>query len=213
MPEPVKTRTYKSAVRTQQAADTRRAVLRAARDLFADRGYADTPIGEVARRAGVAVDTVYSSVGRKPLLLLAVLDMTLAGGDEPVPAEERDYVRAIRAAPTAEQKIAVYASALGGLLHRTAPLLRALRQAAGTDEECARVRRQVDDRRAANMRLFAAELRAAGGVRVDLTDDEVADLVWATSSVDYFDLLGARGWDAGRFAVHLDDLWRRMLLA
>jgi AcrR family transcriptional regulator len=213
VPDQVKTRTYKSALRAQQAAATRRAVLVAARDLFGTRGYAETPVREVAARAGVSVDTVYAAVGRKPQLLLAVLDMTLAGGDEPVPAEERDYVRAVRAAETAEQKVAIYARALAGLLPRTAPLLLALKQAAEDDEECARVRRQVDERRAANMRLFAADLRAAGGVRDDLTDAEVADLVWATNSVEYFDLLASRGWDAGRVAVHLEDLWTRLLLS
>lgn len=39
--------------------DKRQAILRAARDLFADQGYEDTTIAEIARVAGVAVGTVY----------------------------------------------------------------------------------------------------------------------------------------------------------
>jgi AcrR family transcriptional regulator len=212
VPDQVKTRRYTSALREQQAERTRRAVLRAARSLFTRRGYADTSVAEVARRAKVSVDTVYASVGRKPQLLLAVVDMVLAGGDEPVPAEERDYVRAIRAAPTAEEKIAGYAAALATLLPRTAPLLDALREAARTDPGCAAVWKQVNERRAANMLLFAQDLRGTGRLRSDLSDEEVADVVWSTNAVEYYALLAARGWDGPRVGALLEDLWTRLLL-
>ena len=91
--ESVKTRRYRSAVREEHAAATRHAVLSAARELFTGRGYDATSVSEVARAAGVSVDTVYASVGRKPGLVLAVVYMVLGGADEPVPAEQRDYVR------------------------------------------------------------------------------------------------------------------------
>ena len=213
MTEPVKTRRYRSAVREERAERTRRDVLSAARDLFRSHGYAGAAVGDIAARAGVAVDTVYSSAGRKPQLLLAVLDMELAGGDVPVPAAERDYVRAIRAAPTAEEKIATYARALGSLLPRTAPLLDALREAARGDDACAAVLRQVNERRAANMLLFAQDLRSTGRVREDLHDQQVADVVWSTNAVEYYGLLTARGWDGPRFGALLTDLWTRLLLA
>ncbi|MGN6575407.1 MAG: TetR/AcrR family transcriptional regulator [Nocardioides sp.] len=213
MGEAVKTRRYRSALREQQAARTRRAVLTAARDLFGEQGYAGTAVGQVADRAGVSVDTVYTSVGRKPELLLGVLDTVLAGGEEPVPAEERDYVRAIRAAASAEEKLRIYAHALAGLLPRTAPLLEALRDAARTDEGCAQVWRQVNERRAANMLLLAEDLRATGRLREDLTDQEVADVLWSTNAVEYFGLLSSRGWDGPRVGALLEDLWTRLLLA
>lgn len=213
MPDSVKTRSYRSRLRAEKAAETRRAVLAAARDLFHETGYAGTSVGQIAARAGVAVDTVYTSVGRKPQLLLAVIDMALGSADEPVPAEERAYVRAIRAAGSAAEKIAVYASALGELLPRTAPLLEALREAAAGDPGCAAVRDELNARRAANMRLFAGDLRATGQLRVDLSDDEVADLVWSMNSVEYFGLLSARGWTPEAYAGLLRDVWTRTLLA
>lgn len=212
MSQPVKTRRYTSPVRVQQAERTRRAVLRAAGTLFMTRGYADTSVAEVARRAKVSVDTVYASVGRKPQLLLAVVDMVLSGGNEPLPAEERDYVRAIRTAATAEDKIAVYARTLGELLPRTAPLLEALREAARTDAGCAAVWKQVNDRRADNMLLFARDLRGTGRLREDLTDQEVADVVWSTNAVEFYALLAAREWDGPRVGALLEDLWTRLLL-
>ena len=213
MEEPVKTRRYSSELRAEQAARTRRQVLAAARELFTSKGYPGTAVAEVARLAGVSVDTVYSSVGRKPDLLLAVIDMTLGGAEEPVTAEERGYVKAVRAAPTAEGKIAAYTEALGRVIPATAPLLTALREGALSDPGCARVLEHLEDRRAANMRLFAADLRSAGGLRRDLGDDEVADIVWSTNSVEYYSLLRSRGWSAERYAEHLRDLWTRVLLS
>ncbi len=212
MPQPVKVRAYRSVLRTEQAAATQRQVLRAARELFTRQGYADTTVAAVAARARVSVDTIYASVGRKPQLMLAVIDTVLGGGTDPVPAEQRDYVRAIRSAPTAAEKIHVYATALGRVLPATAGLQEALRHAAQTDAECAVVWEGLNQRRAANMGLFAADLRATGAVRPDLTDDVVADIVWSTNSVDYYVLLRARGWTPEQYARWLEDLWRRTLL-
>ena len=104
-------------------------ILQAAQSLFTTRGYAQTPVTEIAQLAEVSLDTVYAAVGRKPQLLLAVHDMVLAGGQDGVPAEERDYVRAVRAAPTARAKIETYAAALGRVLPTNAPLMIALRDA------------------------------------------------------------------------------------
>lgn len=213
MAGPVKTRRYSSPVREERAARTRAAILRSARDLFATRGFPGTSVGDIATRAGVSVDTVYTSVGRKPQLLLAVIDMTLGGGDEPVPTEERGYVRAVRAAPTAYEKIAIYAETLGELLPRTAPLLRALKDAALSDSECAATWNHLTERRARNMRIFAADLRATGGLREDLSDDDVADLLWSMNAVEYFELVTSRGGSSRRYAELVRDVWTRTLLA
>jgi AcrR family transcriptional regulator len=57
------------------AAETRREILRAARQLFAARGYANTSIQQIADESGVAVQTIYSSVGSKATLVLALNDL------------------------------------------------------------------------------------------------------------------------------------------
>jgi AcrR family transcriptional regulator len=207
-----KRRPYDATARRASAERTRRRVLSAAHRLFTTQGYAETSVAQVARRARVSVDTVYSAVGRKPLLLLAVHDMVLAGGSAPVPAEQRDYVRAVREAPTARAKIETYAAALGTVLPTTVPLMNALREAGSTDPECRRVWQSVNDRRAANMRLFAADLRATGEIRSDLTDDQVADLVWSMNSAEYVGLLLSRGIGPGGLTALLADVWCRTLL-
>lgn len=187
-------------------------MLRAARDLFTTRGYAETSVADIARHAKVSLDTIYASAGRKPQLLLAVHDMLLGSAQEPVPAEERDYVRRIRAAATAEDKIRVYAEALADLLPRTVPLNLALREAGASEPECRQLRDSISRRRRANMRLFAAELRDTGRLRPDLTDEQAADLVWSMNSPEYFQLLIDAGYTPAQYANLVADAWIRTLL-
>lgn len=211
MTEPVKRR-YDSSGRARRAAATRAAILSAARDHFVERGYAGTAVADVAAAAQVNVDTVYASVGRKPQLMLAVIDMTLASSDHPVAVEQRDYVRAVHRAEGARAKLETYASALGRVMPRVAPLFEALAQAALTDDECARLRSTIADRRAVNMRTLAAELTATGDLRDDLTEAHVADLLWTTNAPEYFALAVARGWSPTTYAERLADLWTRLFL-
>ncbi len=211
MTRPVKTRSYRSPMRTAQADDTKLAILAAARDLFISQGYSCT-VAAIAARAGVAVDTVYASVGRKPDLVRAVIDMVLGSSEEPIPAEQRDYVRRIQSAATAREKIETYADALTRLLPLLAPLQQALRQAGQTDPHCDRSWRELVDRRAARMVLLTRELRQTGDLRADLDDQHVADIIWATNSAEYFELLTQRGWSPRQFGDHLIDLWTRALL-
>ena len=46
----------------------------------------------------------------------------------------------------------------------------------------------------------------------DLDDQDVADIIWATNSAEYFELLTQRGWSPRQFGNHLIDLWTRALL-
>ena len=208
---PVKRR-YDASKRREAAANTRKAILDAALELFADRGYAATPMTAIAEQAGVALDTVYASVGRKPQLARLLIEAAISGRSQAVPAEERDYVRAIQAAPDAGTKIAIYASAMRMIAGRLAPVLGIVQQAAPAEPELAALWREIAERRAANMRRFVADLAAVAPLRVDL--DEAADIVWATNAPELYQLLaGQRGWSPERYEHFLADAWRRLLLA
>ncbi len=212
--KPRSTRSYVSTTRAEQAAATRRRVLDAARTLFTTHGYAAVGMAQLAAAAGVAVDTVYASVGRKPEVLRALVESALSGTDDAIPAEQREQVRRVRAARSARDMISLYAAAVTAVGERMAPISSALREAAVSDPECAALHRQISERRAANMRLFAADLRATGELRPDLSDDEVADIVWSMNAAEYRALLvDARGWSSERFGAWLQDAWCRTLLA
>jgi AcrR family transcriptional regulator len=213
VPDEVKSRSYRSAARQEQARATRRRILTAAAALFSRQGYADTTVAQVAEQAGVSVDTLYASVGRKPQILLAVHDMALGSADEPIPALQRDYVAAVRRAEGARAKIQLYAEALGRILPDAVPLSDALRIAAIGDPECRAVWDALNERRAANMLLLAADLRATGEIRADLSDGDVAHLVWSMNSPEYYLLVTGRGHTPEQYAALVADVWIRTLLA
>jgi AcrR family transcriptional regulator len=211
MPSPVKRR-YDASRRRQAAARTRSAILDSARQLFTERGYAATSMTAIADRAGVALDTVYAAVGRKPELARMLIETAITGTDQAVPAEQRDYVRAIQAAPDAETKIAVYAAAITAITPRMALILGIIQQAAPTEPELAALWTEIAERRAANMRLFVADLAAVAPLR--LNPDQAADIVWATNAAEMYQLLvGQRGWTPERYQRFLADTWQRLLLA
>jgi len=154
------------------------------------------------------VDTVYAAVGTKPVLFRLLLETAISGTDEAVPAEERDYVQAIRAEPTARRKIEIYAAAVRAVSQRRAPLHLVLRGAAAHAPELARIRDDIAARRANNMRLFAHNLMETGETRPDLHVDEIADVVWSTNSAEFYSLLvHDRGWPPERFEQWLADTW------
>lgn len=213
MPRAVKARAYNSERRRQASAQTRRRILDAAHDLFVAHGYHATTVAEVADRARVHVDTVYQLAGRKPSLLRELIEESISGQDHPVAAEQRDYVLAIRNEPDPARKIALYAHAIRRIQERLAPLFLALRDASTVDEDAAAVWREISDRRAANMRLFAQDLAAAGGVRAGLQTDAIADTVWVMNSSDVFVLLTRdRGWSTQRYEDWLAASWSRLIL-
>ena len=211
MPGSVKRR-YDASRRRQAADRTRAAILDAARELFTERGYAATPMTAIADRAGVALDTVYASVGRKPELARLLIETAISGTGQAVPAEQRDYVTAIRAATDAETKIAIYAAAVTAIAPRLALVLGIIQQAAHADPELAALWEEIAERRAANMRRFVADLAAVAPLRLE--PEQAADVVWATNSAEMYQLLvGQRGWTPQRYERFLADTWRRLLLA
>jgi AcrR family transcriptional regulator len=209
----VKKRSYDSSARLERSNETRQAILDTARFEMLERGYRATTIAEIARRAGVHVDTVYALVGRKPVLLRELIEHAISGTDKAIPAERRDYVEAIRAEPDPRRKLAIYARATREIHARLAPLLLALRDASTTEPEARAVWEEISERRAMNMRELAKDLKSVGGIRSGLSVAEAADTIWVTNSAEVYVLLTTeRGWPASRYERWLADSWSRLLL-
>jgi AcrR family transcriptional regulator len=209
----VKRRSYDNAVRAERSAHTRRRILDAARELLLTKGYRATTIAAIARQAAVHVDTVYELVGRKPHIVRTLVEAAISGTDDAVAAEERDYVRRIRSIDDPRQKLAIYASAVRTLQPRMAPLFAALRDASATEAEAAAIWHEISERRAANMRTFAAELDRVDGLRAELSIADAGDVVWALNSPEMYLLLTRdRGWSPEQYELWLYDSWCRLLL-
>ncbi len=213
MAKKAKKRAYDSSGRKTAAEATRHAILAAARRLFLKQGYAGATMPEIAKVAGIALDTVYAAVGKKPALFRLLVESAISGQDDAVLAEQRDYVRAIRAEPDAAAKLKIYAAALGAIQPRLAPIVQILQIAAPLEPDLDKLWREISPRRAANMLLLAQDLAATGQTRPDLSIPEIADIIWSMNAPEYFLLLVVqRGWTVVRFESWLADAWTRLLL-
>ena len=209
MTEDVKPRRrYESPRRQEQAAQTRRDILAAAGSLFRERGYAGTSMPQIAAGAGVVVETVYRAFGSKAALFRAVIESALAGGPTraDVPVEERPAIRALIEEPDPRRQVALYAATQPGIHRRAGPLLRALRDAAGTDRELRKLWDEMEAWRLEGQGRMAGMLAERGALRHGLSVEEARDVVWTLCSLAVHDLLVLeRGWSYERYEAWLAD--------
>lgn len=193
-------RRYDSARRQAQARQTRQAILDAASRLFVDPGYAATPLTAVAAEAGVAVQTVYAVFGSKRNLLSQLVDVTIAGDDEPTALPDRPFAAEIRALTDPRDKLTRYARHLYQTHARQAEVMLALAGAATADPDAAAIWHKNIEERRRGMAMFAAELAATGHLRPDHDANSAADVLWLAMDVTNYDwLVRQRGWSPERF--------------
>jgi len=186
-------RPYRSPRRIEQAAQTRAAVLAAAESLFAARGWAATGMRDVAREAGVAVETVYANFRSKAELLMAAIGVGVVGDAEPVSLADRSEFAELAVGPF-NQRVTTAARLLTQIQLRTAGLHVALRQGAASEPELARLLMEGENRRRLNIQQ-AAELMT--GRPIGVAD---ADALWAVLSIDVFRLLTElSGWSVSQY--------------
>jgi AcrR family transcriptional regulator len=186
-------RSYDSPRRRAMAADTRAAVFAAATELFATRGWSGTGMRDVARAAGVSVETVYAAVGTKSDLLLRVIDIGIVGDDEPVPLAERAEFRALGEGDRAT-RVAAVGRLIAASNRRIAALNRTFAHAASGDAELAdRYRQNQETQRQAyrdGLRLVLGRRPAA----------DLVDGVWALGGHDvYLQLVEHAGWTPAKY--------------
>ena len=202
---PVKRR-YDSTRRQAQAGETRSAIVRAARDLFIERGYGHTTVQDIARAAGVSVETIYGSVGRKPELLHRAWDITVGGDEEEVVFHERPEVIAIRAERDLARRLKLHAAFSTKTAQRIGPFQLMVQSAAGADPAAAAMLEEMGRQRLAGISVMAAEAAATGQLAV--SEEECRDVIWSmTDGTLWHRLVNERGWTNERFAEWLGDLW------
>ncbi len=194
-------RPYRSTLREDQARATRRAIVRAARDLFVELGWSGTTIDAVAGRAGVSRKTVFTSVGGKAALLKLALDWALVGDDEPVPLADRQVIAELEQLTDPRELVARWAQFVAELEERAAPLAAVLAVAADADPEAAGVHATSERNRLVGAEFIVARLAATGGLRPDLTTGRAvaAALVLMDPSV-HRTLVREHGWTRAEYA-------------
>jgi AcrR family transcriptional regulator len=194
--------------REQMALQTRADILRAARRLFAERGYAATSINDIADEAGVAIQTIYARLGSKRGMLLALIDLI----DEE--AGVGPHAEQVMSAETPHAALRAAVRLTRSFQERCGDIIEALVTAAGAEPELADAVAEGQRRHRQGARLTIGRIQELEGLRDDLPPERAqALLALSTSHQAWFELIHGYelGWDPAE--GWLVDALSRALLA
>jgi AcrR family transcriptional regulator len=185
------TRPYHSPRRLQGSLETRRGILDAALMALGARGYAQVTVAEIAAMAGVAVRTVYASVGSKPQIIAEVFARAAeqSGGVE--------VIGAVRRSGDALEVLRLLARGTRGGNERNQAIFDLARSTAGLPE--------APDLRGRLTRLYiellrdaAAHLDALGALPADMSTEEAGEVLWFCFGIEAWTTMTrdlGHGWD------------------
>lgn len=212
MKDPVKKRrAYRSVRRAEQAEETRRRILDAARKVFIAKSYAGTTMAQVAAEAGTAVETIYAAFGTKAeLLASAVRALLVVDGKAP---HQTDDAEAVRREPDPREHVRKFAASIARLLAGVSPIFDVV-ASARSEPEIGALYRRMQKARFENLRAMIGWLDEKRGLRRGLDPDTAAETVWALASPELYRLLThERGWSRQRYATWLADTLIAALVA
>jgi AcrR family transcriptional regulator len=189
------------------AAETRREILRAARRLFAAHGYAGTSLQQIAEESGVAVQTIYSSVGSKAALVLALNDLI---DEEAGVAQLGAGVRAETDPPT---MIAKAIHLTRQLNERCGDLIQVMLSAEPAEPDIAAAVADGMRRHESGASAMAQRLGALGALRAGTTPERAAAaFAMMTSPASWQQLTQRAGWTFDQSEAWLTESLTQLLL-
>ncbi|HKV86761.1 MAG TPA: helix-turn-helix domain-containing protein [Candidatus Dormibacteraeota bacterium] len=199
---PVK-RTEQPDLRSEHAAATRSRVLRAAKKLFAEKGYAATTIAALADEAGVAVQTLYSAFGSKAGIAVSVME------DAVISSGIREANAAALREPDGEKAVRIVASAGARLYSVEAVLVKLLSAEVAADFARISNRHRLQD----ITRLATTSAGIASRFRTKEDASRAAIAAWAVSGIETYDRLVLQaGWSHEHYVQWLGDMFVANLL-
>jgi AcrR family transcriptional regulator len=195
-------RRYDSSGRRARAASTRRQIVAAAYDLFVTRGYSSTTIADIAAVAEVSAPTVYAGFGSKAGLLKTCIDVALSGDLEPVAVADRPMAQWVYDTDDPREMLGRYATMMGVLARRAAPIFEVLARAVDTDPDLAALLADLEGQRHRAAGMLAEAVADRGGLPAGRTVQEARDTVWILNAPELYTLLcGRRGWSHRRYVA------------
>lgn len=176
---------YTSALRAEQAAQTRQRVLSAAAERFAADGFARTTLARLAEAAGVSVETVQAQGSKRSLLTAAVHQLTFGDGETEFMSTPQ--AEAMFEASTPAQFCQGAAEVVGRFNASTYRLWRALLSAAADDPAVDRECTELSGFIRHQCRQIVAALHARGWLRTDVNVDELGDSLWVLVGSENYD--------------------------
>src|SRR5690348_5185271 len=174
-------------LRQRHALETRRAIVQAARSLFAERGYAAASIEMVADAAGVSARTVYSIFGTKKAMLGAICEEWLAE------AGVMEAVAQGMQEPDLHRRLLLVAHSSRRQWELERGVRAMLEGAAASDAEVARMLAGWKDDRARS--LHAVLIGAEGRLKPEIDRVRAGAIIRALTSAEvYSELVVGEGW-------------------
>lgn len=194
-------------LRDQQGASTRRRILRAARELFHERGYAATPVRLLAQQAGVAVQTIYDVYGSKAGIVAAMPDLI----DEE--ADVLEIVKAMDATDDPLEMLRLFAHVRRQIRERCGDMIQILRSSAASDQVLGAAWAEGLRRRRYGIERMMERIGEAGRLKRDLTPARAANIAAALATDEVCDaLVDAGGWSFDDYEAWLGDSLGLLLL-
>jgi AcrR family transcriptional regulator len=178
--------------RQAKAAATRARIIANAYALFCENGYRATTMDLIARRAGVAVQTVYFTFHTKDDLLKAVFEWTVLGDEAVPPPRQAWHVDAL-AEPDAYRAVPKIVAGIGAINARMAPMIPVFNAVA--QDPAGVIYQQSEELRRADMAQLAEALARKTALRKGVTRRRAADLLFVlTGPALYRDFVIEAGW-------------------
>jgi AcrR family transcriptional regulator len=188
------------STRAEKARANRQRMRTAAQTLFTSRGYSATSMQAIADEAGMAVQTLYFTFRTKRALLSELLDVAVAGDDEPVPTLERPRVLAAIDNPDPVVQLQELAGIAREIYERVAPVLQVVAHAAPGDPEIHELWMTNNAQRAVVMERFITALAGKTPLRDGLDTAMAIDIALALQSPEMYQFLTVRrGWSPARW--------------
>jgi AcrR family transcriptional regulator len=203
----------KGTPRKERAARTRRAIIAAATQEFRSSGYHGTTMSAIAKRAGVAVQTVYFVFHTKPALLTAAIDSAVMGEVKPVPPDLTSWWREATRTLDGRRAIELFVTNVADISARAATLDRVALAASTTDPEVVDLIDHHESLRTQGFRSYIDALAARGLLRIGLDPAEATDVLLTLAGSDVFlNFTEKRGWTVQRYVAWTTDALCALLL-
>ena len=203
----------KRQTRRDRARQTRARIVAAAHTEFCANGYQGTTMAAVAKRAQVAVQTVYFVFHTKIELLTEVHDTAVLGDPDGTPPERTDWFLAASADPDPAKALHAFVTGTGHILARVAPLHPVINAAAQTDPEVATAQAHREQLRVQGYSSLITALHDRKALRPNLTVDTATDiLLTMVGPAVYTSLVTARGWTHEHYVSWTADTLAQVLL-
>ena len=202
-----KKRIYKSTVRNEQAAQTKRRILSSAKKLFQSKGFEGVTIGELAEAAEVSNPTVYSLFKSKRGVLLALMDEALPS------TVFETLVEQVKQEKSAAVRLQIAAKMARLMYDAEQKQLGFLRGASVIAPEFQKLEKEQEERRYQRQEETFSIMAKEGFLAKGLTVSQARDILWAFTGRDMYRLfVVVRGWSSDEYEKWLAKLLISQLL-